>query len=531
MKTVENPFTKLLMSYSIKRRNAPKRSQETYRLAAVRRIVRTLGGLAISILILMLSLTQAKAVTAEPGAAADAQQAEGADEVTITLSRDEAELYKRLRDVMSLIRDLHPKDVCLEMLYEGALKGAAEAVGDPYTQYIGKDQFGDFSSSIEGEYVGIGVTIELVNGKITVVNTFPGSPARQAGVKAGDVITRAAGQDLAGKSLTEAAALLRGPEGTSVSVTIYRPSTGQLLEMNLTRRRIQIPTLDFKDLGDGLKYVAINQFTSETGRNFPAVIKTAKMFGMKGLVLDLRDNPGGTLEDCLEVLKCLVPKGPMVSLVYKEGREEYSNEEDPTNLVPVVVLLNGGTASAAEIVAAAIRDRGVGILVGEKTYGKGTIQAVIKFKNGSGMKLTIGEYLPPGGQSLDGKGLVPDVYVPAQERVLPKKPEATRALRKGMIGLDVLAVQQALAFIGYDVGEPDGIFGSRTESAVKAFQKSISLSPTGIVDAALVGKLFDAVQAFAREHHQDNVLDKAIELLRRKVDTGDWGIEVAKPAA
>ncbi len=531
MKTIEKPFTRLFMDHGINRSNAPKRTEAKEKLAPVRYNARTLAALCLVVLILTLSLTQAKPVTAEPGAAAGTQQAGAEDEVTITLSRDEAELYERLRQVMTVIREIHPRDVSLETLYEGALKGAAEAVADPYTQYMGKEEFGDFASSIEGEYVGIGVTIELVNGKITVVNTFPGSPARQAGMKAGDVITRVAGQDMAAKSLTEASTLLRGQEGTAVSVTIYRPSTGETLEMDLIRRKITIPTLDFRDLGDGLKYIAIAQFTSETGRNFPALIKTAKMFGMKGLILDLRDNPGGTLEDCLEVLKCLVPKGPMVSLVYKEGREEYSNEEDPEKVIPVVVLTNGGTASAAEIVAAAVRDRGVGILVGERTYGKGTVQAVLEFKNGSGIKLTIGEYLPPGGQSLDRKGLIPDVYVPPQETVLPKKPEATRTLRRGMVGLDVLAVQEALAFIGYNVGKPDGIFGPRTETAVKTFQRGISRPATGIADPGLIDMLFDATEAFAREHHQDNVLEKAIEILRRKVDTGEWGIEVAKPAA
>ncbi|MBE3520229.1 MAG: S41 family peptidase [Firmicutes bacterium] len=500
------------------------------------RTVRTVS--VVVLLVLTVSLVQPRPAWAETshssvqGPSPEPNLVSDTGEVAITLSQEEAELFRRLRDVMQFISNVHPGDVSLETLYEGALRGAVDAVGDPYTVYIGKDDFGSFASSVEGEYVGIGVTIELVKGKITVLNTFPDSPARLAGIKAGDIITHVNGQDVDGKSPSDVAELVRGPEGSGVAVTVYRPSTTEVLHFNLTRRRITIPTLDVKDLGNGVRYVAISQFTSHTGRDFSAALAGMRVLGLKGLVLDLRDNPGGGLDACLEVLKRLVPKGPLVSLVYKEmPPEEYTNEEDPPQIVPVVVLVNGGTASAAELVAAVIRDRGVGILVGQRTYGKGTVQAVVPLPDGSGLKVTVGEYLPPSGRSLEGAGLLPDVPVDDPVPDVPEKPKFTRVLRRGIVGLDVLAVQEALRLMGYDVGTPDGIYGLLTERAVKEFEKRISRAPTGVVDQELLDRLFDAATVFSVEHRRDRVLDKAIELIRKRIDTGSWGLGVVAPAA
>ncbi|HHY35743.1 MAG TPA: S41 family peptidase [Firmicutes bacterium] len=508
------------------------------KVSAGKRGFRTLAILSLVVLVLTVSLVEPRVAwaktspssTQEPGP--EPNQTSETEEVTITLSQEEAELYRRLRDVIQFIREVHPGAVSLETLYEGALRGAVDAVGDPYTVYMGKDDFGSFTSSVEGEYVGIGVTMELVKGKITVVNTFPDSPARLAGLKAGDIITRINGQDVEGKGLSDVAELVRGPEGSGVVVTVYRPSTAEVLHFNLTRRRIKIPTLDVKDLGNGVRYIAISQFTSDTGRDFSAALAGMRALGLKGLVLDLRDNPGGGLEECLEVLKCLVPKGPLVSLVYKEmPREEYANEEEPPQIVPVVVLVNGGTASAAEIVAACVRDRGVGILVGQKTYGKGTVQAVVPFRDGSGLKVTIAEYLPPSGRTIEGEGLLPDVPIADTVFDVPEKPEFTRVLRRGVVGLDVLGVQEALRFMGYDVGTPDGIYGPATERAVKEFEKTVPRTPTGVVDRELLDKLFEAALVYSVEHRQDEALNKAIELLKRRIDTGAWDLRAASPAA
>lgn len=507
------------------------------KLCAAGRVLRTLGILSLVVMVFTVSLADRPAWadtgqpwTQDPGT--HESQTGDTGEVTITLSREEAEFYTRLRDVIQFIREVHPGDVSLEMLYEGALRGAVDAVGDPYTVYMGKEDFGSFTSSVEGEYVGIGVTMELVEGKITVVNTFPDSPARLAGIKAQDIITHVNGQDVGGKSLSDVADLVRGPEGSSVAVTVYRPSTAEVLHFNLTRQRIKVPTIDVKDLGNGLQYVAISQFTSETGRDFSAALGRMRSLGLKGLVLDLRDNPGGGLDECLEVLKCLVPKGPLVSLVYKEmPREDYTNEEDPPQIVPIVVLVNGGTASAAEIVAACVRDRGVGMLVGQKTYGKGSVQAVVPFRDGSGLKVTVAENLPPSGQSLNGTGLWPDVPVGDTPEQLPDKPQFTRELRRGVIGLDVLAVQEALRFMGYDVGTPDGIYGPATERAVKEFEKTVRRTATGVVDRELLDRLFEAALVYSVEHRQDQALNKAIELLRRRIDTGAWDLRAASPAA
>lgn len=444
-----------------------------------------------------------------------------AQTVDVAIPSDEVDYFRLFTEIKDLILQYSTENPSKKTLYQGAIDGLLQAINDPYSAYMTPEEFENLSSSLEGEYVGIGVTIEAIGGNITVVSTFNGSPAEKAGIKAGDIITSVDDEDLRGKSLQEVSLLLRGTEGTTVSVTVKRPSTGETYQFQVKRARIVLPTIELKDMGDQIYYIAITQFTDQTAREFPVVIDFLRLRGLKGLILDLRNNPGGLLDACVEVAKSLVPKGPIVELRTKNAREVIENDEDITP-VPVAVLVNKGTASASEILAGAIKDRGVGILVGESTFGKACVQAVVPLGSEmGGIKLTIADYYTPNGTNISGEGLQPDVLVAPEKIVLPSEISYKRAMKKGLVGLDVLALQENLMFLGYDSGEPDGIFGPLTEKALETFCEDHNLSYNGQVDQTIVDAIQDAVsQKIA--NLPDKVLEAGLNALRKRISTGVW---------
>ncbi len=465
---------------------------------------------AVTVL-LLLSLAASPAFAAE-AVTPDTRQ--------VTLTEEEARLFEQFSQVKSWILEFSPRDATLQQLYEGAIKGMLDGLGDPYSQYLPPDQYRAFTSSLEGDYVGVGITIELVGGDITVVNTFDGSPARRAGMLPGDVITAVDGHDLRGKTSTEASALLRGEAGTSVLVTVKRPPKGTVLDIRITRELISPQALEVRDLSHGVAYIRIAQFTSRASREFEAVVGYLRLRGLRGLVLDLRDNPGGLLDSCIEIAEQLVPKGPIVELRRKDLKDQILSEEDPP-IVPIAVLVNKGSASASEILAGAIRDRGVGILIGDNTFGKACVQTVASLGAMGGLRLTIADYYTPSGFSLAGTGLPPDVAAKPEEIVQPSRVVYKRPLGTGTIGLDVLAVQESLSFLGYEVGEADGIFGPATEAAVVRFIGDRNLEWDGSVDEPIVAAMNAAV-AEAVRNRPDIVLETATALLNRKLASGAW---------
>lgn len=246
-----------------------------------------------------------------------------------------------------------------------------------------------------------------------------------------------------------------------------------------------------------------------------------RTINIKGLILDLRNNAGGFVEPCLEIASQLVPKGTLVELRRKELKEPLESETEPESIIPVAVLVNGGTASASEILAGAIRDRGVGILIGDTTFGKASVQTLVPLANGTGLRLTIADYYTPSGYNLAGRGLDPDIRVVQEELTPPGPITYKRPMSLGHVGLDVLAMQESLKLLGYQVGEPDGIFGPQTASAVQAFLSDQHLKWNGAFGEADVERLGALVWQKVRSV-PDNVLEVAISALRSKVTSGSW---------
>ncbi|EAX46853.1 carboxyl-terminal protease [Thermosinus carboxydivorans Nor1] len=320
---------------------------------------------------------------------------------------------------LQIVKARYIEDVPMETLMTGAIKGMVNALGDPHSVYLDAKMYKEFMIETEGSFGGVGIVIGVKDKVLTVVSPIEGTPGEKAGIKSGDQILKIDGQDTKDLALDEAVNKIRGPEGSQVTLTIRRPSTQEVKDYTLTRSNIQIRTVEGKMLPDKIGYIRISMFNESTGADLNRKYQELEKEGMKAVILDLRDNPGGLLEESVKVANKFVPKGPVVSVVTRDGRRETHSSNLEAVKYPVVVLVNGGSASASEIVAGAIQDTGAGILVGTKTYGKGSVQTIMRLDNGTAIKLTIAKYLTPNGRSINGVGIEPDVKVEVPE---PRQP-------------------------------------------------------------------------------------------------------------
>lgn len=319
----------------------------------------------------------------------------------------------RVLRALQVVKSRYVEDVSVETLMAGSIKGMVNSLNDPHSVYMDAKMFKEFMIETEGSFGGVGIVIGTKDKLLTVVAPIEGTPGEQAGIKSGDQIVKIDGQDTKDLALDEAVNKIRGPEGSKVVLTIKRGQDIQ--DYTLTRSNIQIKTVAGKLLDNNIGYIRISMFNENTGNDFIRKFQELEKQGMKALVLDLRDNPGGLLDESVKVAGQLVPKGPVVSVVTRDGRRETHSSNLEAAKYPVAVLVNGGSASASEIVAGAIQDTGVGTLIGTKTYGKGSVQTVIRLDEGSAIKLTIAKYLTPKDRAINGVGIEPDIKVELPE--------------------------------------------------------------------------------------------------------------------
>lgn len=314
---------------------------------------------------------------------------------------------------LQVVKSRYVEEVPMETLMTGAVKGMIGSLGDPHSIYMDAKMFKEFMIETEGSFGGVGIVLGVKDKVLTVVSPIEGTPGDKAGIKSGDQIVKIEGKDTKDMALDEAVNQIRGPEGTSVTLTIKRNQ--DLKDYTLTRSNIQIKTVSGKMLPDNIGYIRISMFNENTGADFSRKYQELEKEGMKALVLDLRDNPGGLLEESVKVAGKLVPKGPVVSVVTRDGHRETHSSKLEAVKYPLAVLVNGGSASASEIVAGAVQDTEVGTLVGTKTYGKGSVQTILRLDSGTAMKLTIAKYLTPKDRSINGVGIEPDIKVEAPD--------------------------------------------------------------------------------------------------------------------
>ncbi|CVK19489.1 MULTISPECIES: S41 family peptidase [Sporomusa] len=319
----------------------------------------------------------------------------------------------RVLRALQVVKSRYVEDVSVDTLMAGSIKGMVNSLNDPHSIYMDNKMFKDFMIETEGSFGGVGIVIGTKDKLLTVVAPIEGTPGEKAGIKSGDQIIKIDGQDTKDLALDEAVNKIRGPEGSKVVLTIKRGEDTQ--DYTLTRSNIQIKTVAGKMMDNHIGYIRISMFNENTGDDFIHKLQELEKQGMKAIVLDLRDNPGGLLNESVEVASQLVPKGPVVSVVTRDGQRETHSSNLAVPKYPVAVLVNGGSASASEIVAGAVQDTGVGTLIGTKTYGKGSVQTVIRLDEASAVKLTIAKYLTPKDRSINGVGIEPDITIELPE--------------------------------------------------------------------------------------------------------------------
>lgn len=304
----------------------------------------------------------------------------------------------------------YKEDVDKDAMVDGIFKGMVESLGDPYSEYYSKEELESLYQDSFGVYYGVGayVSLDTATGLAKVSGIIADSPAEEADLRAEDIIYKVDDVDVTGMSLQETVSLIKGDENTTVKLTLIRD--GKEIEKEVTRRKVESPTVKFEMLDDGMAYIQITEFDTVTVDQFTEAMAMARGNDMKGLILDLRSNPGGNLSSVISIAKQMLPKGLIVYTEDRDGnREEYSCDGSKELDVPMVVLVNGNSASASEILAGAIKDYGIGTLVGTTTFGKGIVQRPIELSDGSAVKLTISSYYTPNGINIHGIGIKPDV--------------------------------------------------------------------------------------------------------------------------
>ncbi|MHB9093718.1 MAG: S41 family peptidase [Eubacteriales bacterium] len=328
-----------------------------------------------------------------------------------------------LARVISLVDEYYLDKTNTADMVNGAVKGIVDSLGDPYSVYMPPKMNKELREQVQGSFGGIGIYIERNQEHLFVVKPIKDTPAYREGVKAGDVIFKINGKETRGMSTDTAKDLMRGPVGTEVKLTLYRLTDKKLHDVKLFREIIKVPTVEGKILpGTKIAYIYLGEFSANTAvelektlRELGISMKNPEESPVKGIILDLRENPGGELNAAVNVADLFVPEGPIVFIEYRSDKEEIYKADNKFLKLPLLVLVDGNSASASEIVAGAIKDTKAGTLVGTKTFGKGVVQSLYELQNNAGLKLTTGKYLTPLKHDINKKGIEPDIKVEQPE--------------------------------------------------------------------------------------------------------------------
>ncbi len=314
-----------------------------------------------------------------------------------------------------------------DKLADGAVDGILRALDDPYAQYFDADEFAEFNDALDGEFSGVGLVLEEGPKGVRIVSVLDGTPAAEAGITEGERIVSVDGTDVSDKPINVIVERVKGEAGTDVTLGLAGGSQGRH-EVTLTRRQIDTPNIEAKQLDDGTGYVRLLQFTGGVGDAVRGEVERLVAEGATGIVLDLRGNPGGLLPEAISIASIFIEDGPIVSVQERDAeRRNYSARGDALAELPLVVLVDKGSASASEIVAGAVQDNDRGDIVGTSTFGKGTVQTIQTLDSGGGVKFTTAEYFTPSGDSIEGVGVQPDQVVRGDDAQLAAAQRALQA--------------------------------------------------------------------------------------------------------
>mgnify|MGYP000865323825 FL=1 len=465
--------------------------------------------------------------------------------------RAEEDYSDYLDSIMDMIQNTYYKDVPRDKLLEGAVRGLFDTLDD-YTVFYNVEEANSFFSSMEGNYRGIGVEIMETSEGALITRVFSNSPAESAGILRDDIIVKVDGKDVKGLSSQDIANLIRGDEGTIVEIGIIRGSSPEIVYYKVERNVVTLSPVTWKVYGD-IMYIKLESFSSNSFKFFEEALKEADKNGIKKLILDLRNNPGGEVGQAVNIARLLVREGIITTLDFKS--EEYPDSIYRSYLKKpkyvTAVLVNGNSASASEILASALQDSGDGFLVGTKTYGKGVFQNLYPVLNPSAYekykklygenivngydwmnkyrvqvyqsdiigwaKITTGHYLTRNGRMIDGTGLTPDFQVEDYQLIAGidvnsiNPLESSDVIGLNGVGNDVYSCERILKIKGYDIDTPDNILDAKTNDALKKYQAEKGLNVTGVLDSATRSKLNDDLNTLRITI--DRPFAKAIELL------------------
>ena len=403
----------------------------------------------------------------------------------------------------TLVNGYVDKNISKDDLINGALKGMAEATGDPYTNYLVNDETAAIDETMTGSFGGIGAELRSENNRVIISNTREGTPAQKIGLQENDAILKVNGEDMEGKSISYVVSKVRGEVGTDVTLTIQRGT--QELEVKITRAKIAIETVkgtvDSTDATIG--HIQINSFAKNTAKEVEKAVTDLREKGVKKFIFDVRYNPGGLLDQAIMIANMFVEEGKTIlNVENRDGQiKTYKASKDYGTFKitePYVLLVNEGSASASEILAAALKESADAQLIGKKTYGKGTVQSVIEVGENAELKYTIAKWLTPNKTWIHKTGIEPTEEVSMPDYYNITIIDTREVVKEGAVSDNVKTIETILKGLGYDV-TADGYFDSKTTEAVKEFQKSKGLSETGEVDektgTALMSAIRDALKA------------------------------------
>lgn len=383
-----------------------------------------LSGLASALIIFTIALT---IYVVGPNGKDDNQGLNGINNAEAAAKTEDDEykekILQKVKKIEALIDHYYLEEVNEEALADGIYKGILQSLGDPYSTYYTKEEYKALMESSSGVYCGIGATVtqDVTTGIISIVTPFVTGPAYKAGLLPGDIIYKVAGKEVTGLDLTEVVSRIKGEEGTSAEITIIREGESEPLDFTIPRRVVEVPTITYEMLNGKIGYIAISEFDEVTAQQFKDAINELDKQGQKGLIIDIRNNPGGLLDTVVDMLDRMLPKGLIVYTEDKYGnREEKKSDAKEEFNKPLAVLINGNSASASEIFAGAIQDYDKGTIIGTTSFGKGIVQSIIPLQDGTAIKVTVSKYFTPKGQDIHGVGIKPDVTVELDKKLKKK---------------------------------------------------------------------------------------------------------------
>ncbi|WP_243290758.1 S41 family peptidase [Bacillus sp. FJAT-47783] len=423
--------------------------------------------------------------------------------------------FEKLHEVYKLLDNQYVEEVDKEKLVEGAIQGMVKSLDDPYTTYMDIDEAKGFQEAISSSFEGIGAEVTEQNGKIMIVSPIKGSPAEKAGLKPEDKILKVDGESIEGMSANEAVMLIRGEKGSEVKLTIEREGIGTM-DVAIIRDTIPLHTVYSEMTDEKIGTIQITRFSENTGQELADALMEFDKEKVKGIVLDLRQNPGGLMDQAIAMTDMFVDKGKTILQVKdNDGNvETYKAENRAMVDVPVVVITDNGTASAAEIMAAALHESANIPVVGETTFGKGTVQNAQEFNDGTSIKYTIAKWLTPSGQWIHEKGLQPqhEVSLPEYANISYLDPKVS--IKQGDSSTDVKTAEEMLIAVGYEVNA-DGFLDEKEANKVQSFQQDHGLNKTGIITGETTTTLMNLVREKIVEN--DTQMKKAIDVLKEEM--------------